>query len=32
MGYQDVQSISGGFDAWSEAGNPTAKPEPVVFE
>ena len=32
MGYQDIQSISGGFDAWSEAGNPTAKPEPVVFE
>ena len=32
MGYQHVQSISGGFDAWSEAGNPIAKPETVVFE
>ena len=32
MGYQHVQSISGGFDAWIEAGNPIAKPETVVFE
>lgn len=32
MGYQHVQSISGGFDAWSEAGNPIAKPETVEFE
>ena len=32
MGYQHVQSISGGFDAWVEAGNPVAKPETVEFE
>ena len=32
MGYQNVQSISGGFDAWVEAGNPVAKPEAVEFE
>ena len=32
MGYQNVQSISGGFDAWSEAGNPIAKPEAIEFE
>jgi rhodanese-related sulfurtransferase len=32
MGYQNVQSISGGFDAWVEAGNPIAKPEAVEFE
>ena len=32
MGYQHVQSIGGGFDAWIEAGNPIAKPETVVFE
>ncbi|MGO1462325.1 MAG: rhodanese-like domain-containing protein [Marinobacter sp.] len=27
MGYLNVQSIEGGFDAWQEAGKPTAKPE-----
>jgi len=32
MGYVHVQSISGGFDAWAEAGNPVAKPEPIKFE
>ena len=32
MGYLHVQSISGGFDAWAEAGNPVAKPEPIKFE
>ena len=32
MGYLYVQSIAGGFDAWSEAGNPIAKPEPIQFE
>ncbi|WP_293597902.1 rhodanese-like domain-containing protein, partial [Polynucleobacter sp. 35-46-11] len=32
MGYRNVQSISGGFDAWSESGNPIAKPEAVKFE
>ena len=32
MGYMHVQSIAGGFDAWAQAGNPIAKPEPIVFE
>ncbi|MBU3640253.1 rhodanese-like domain-containing protein [Polynucleobacter sp. Fuers-14] len=32
MGYRQVQSISGGFDAWAEAGNPIAKPESIRFE
>ncbi|MFO7527200.1 MAG: rhodanese-like domain-containing protein [Marinobacter sp.] len=27
MGYIHVQSISGGFDAWQEAGKPVVKPE-----
>jgi rhodanese-related sulfurtransferase len=32
MGYVHIQSIAGGFDAWAQAGNPIAKPEPIVFE
>ena len=32
MGYINIQSIAGGFDAWAQAGNPIAKPEPIVFE
>ena len=32
MGYRQVQSISGGFEAWAEAGNPIAKPESIRFE
>jgi rhodanese-related sulfurtransferase len=32
MGYMNVQSIAGGFDAWALAGNAIAKPEPIVFE
>lgn len=32
MGYVNIQSIAGGFDAWAQAGNPIAKPEPIVFE
>ena len=32
MGYMNVQSIAGGFDAWAQAGNHIAKPEPIVFE
>jgi rhodanese-related sulfurtransferase len=32
MGYMNVQSIAGGFDAWAQAGNPIAKPAPIVFE
>lgn len=32
MGYLNVESIAGGFDAWVAAGNPIAKPEPLEFE
>lgn len=32
MGYLHVQSIAGGFEAWSEVGNPIAKPESLKFE
>lgn len=32
MGYLQVQSIAGGFDAWQEAGKPVAKPELPSFE
>ncbi|MEY4495672.1 MAG: hypothetical protein RL744_736 [Pseudomonadota bacterium] len=32
MGYLNVVSIAGGFDAWVAAGNPIAKPESVEFE
>ncbi|QWD60893.1 rhodanese-like domain-containing protein [Polynucleobacter sp. MWH-UH35A] len=32
MGYMNIQSIAGGFDAWAQAGNPIAKPEPIEFE
>ena len=32
MGYLYVQSIEGGFDAWQEAGKPTAKPELPSFD
>jgi rhodanese-related sulfurtransferase len=32
MGYLNVHSISGGFDAWSAAGKPVAKPETPSFE
>lgn len=32
MGYRNVQSISGGFDAWQEAGKDTVKPELPEFE
>lgn len=32
MGYFNVKSIAGGFDAWVEAGNPIAKPQPLEFE
>ena len=31
MGYLNVQSIAGGFDAWSAAGLPVAKPETPSF-
>ena len=32
MGYLNVESIAGGFDAWAAAGNPIAKPQPLEFE
>ncbi len=32
MGYVNIQSIAGGFDAWAQAGNPVAKPEPIIFD
>jgi rhodanese-related sulfurtransferase len=32
MGYRNVQSIEGGFDAWSGAGKETAKPDLPEFE
>ncbi len=32
MGYYNVKSIAGGFDAWVEAGHPIAKPQPLEFE
>ncbi|MDR3368740.1 rhodanese-like domain-containing protein [Rhodoferax sp.] len=32
MGYLDVQSIAGGFDAWVAAGKPVVKPEAPSFE
>ena len=32
MGYYNVQSIAGGFDAWAAAGKPVAKPEVPSFD
>lgn len=32
MGYLNVHSIAGGFDAWVAAGKPVAKPEAPSFE
>ena len=32
MGYLQVQSIAGGFDAWAAAGKPVASPEPPSFD
>jgi rhodanese-related sulfurtransferase len=32
MGYLDVKSIAGGFDAWAAAGKPVALPERPSFE
>ena len=31
MGYVNVQSIAGGYDAWVTAGLPVAKPEAPSF-
>ncbi|WP_339845655.1 rhodanese-like domain-containing protein [uncultured Halopseudomonas sp.] len=32
MGYMNVQSISGGFDAWNEAGKPVMTPSLPSFD
>ena len=32
MGYLNVRSIAGGFDAWAASGRPVAKPETPSFE
>ena len=32
MGYLDVVSITGGFDAWAAAGKPVVKPEAPAFD
>jgi rhodanese-related sulfurtransferase len=32
MGYFNIESIAGGFDAWVAAGNPVVKPQPLEFE
>ena len=32
MGYLQLQSIAGGFEAWCEAGKPQAKPELPSFD
>ena len=32
MGYLNVQSLAGGFDAWVSAGKPVVKPQPPAFE
>ncbi len=32
MGYLNVQSIAGGFDAWQAAGRPVARPQPPAFD
>lgn len=32
MGYLNVQSIAGGFDAWAAAGKPVVKPALPTFE
>lgn len=32
MGYLNVQSLAGGFDAWMAAGKPVVKPQPPSLE
>lgn len=32
MGYLNVRSIAGGFDAWAAAGKPVARPEQPSFD
>lgn len=31
MGFSDVTSIAGGYDAWAAAGLPVAQPAPIAF-
>ncbi|MDK9724682.1 MAG: rhodanese-like domain-containing protein [Sterolibacteriaceae bacterium MAG5] len=32
IGYSNIQSMNGGFEAWNNEGRPTEKPEPINFE
>lgn len=32
IGYGNIISMAGGFEAWSNEGRPTEKPEPINFE
>lgn len=32
IGYENIISMSGGFEAWNSEGRPTEKPEPINFE
>lgn len=32
IGYSNVISMGGGFEAWNNEGRPTEKPEPINFE
>lgn len=32
IGYSNVVSMAGGFEAWNNEGRPTEKPEPINFE
>lgn len=32
IGYTDIVSMGGGYEAWNNEGRPTEKPEPINFE
>ncbi|MCX8017282.1 MAG: rhodanese-like domain-containing protein [Rhodocyclaceae bacterium] len=32
LGYRDIVSMAGGFEAWNNENRPTEKPEPINFE
>lgn len=32
IGYENIVSMAGGFEAWNNEGRPTEKPEPINFE
>jgi rhodanese-related sulfurtransferase len=32
IGYENIVSMAGGFEAWNTEGRPTEKPEPINFE